>query len=63
MTVRHLPVVGRPINPPIPPRKIAIEEHFMDPTRVHPNYGDSFSGEDDQKRSRYTGFNPPNSPG
>jgi len=63
MTIRHLPVVGCPINPPTPRRKIAIEEHFIDPTRVHPNYGDSFSGEDDQKGSRYAGFNPPNSPG
>jgi len=58
MAIRQLPVVGRPTNPPDPPRKIAIEEHFIDPALVHPNYGDSFSGEFDQEGSSYGGFNP-----
>ena len=58
MAIRQLPVVGRPTNPPAPLRKIAIEEHFIDPTQVHPNYGDSFSGEFDQEGSSYAGFNP-----
>lgn len=51
MAIRHLPVVGRPTNPPAPLRKIAIEEHFIDPTQVRPNYGDSFSGEFNQEGS------------
>jgi predicted TIM-barrel fold metal-dependent hydrolase len=58
MAIRHLPVVGRPTDPPALLRKIAIEEHFIDPAQVHPNYGDSFSGEDDQEGSSYAGFNP-----
>jgi hypothetical protein len=58
MAVRQLPVVGRPTNPPTPLRKIAIEEHFIDPPQAHPNYGDSFSGEFDQEGSSYAGFNP-----
>jgi hypothetical protein len=58
MAIRQLPVVGRPTNPPAPLRKIAIEEHFIDPTQVHPNYGDSFSGDFDQEGSSYAGFNP-----
>ena len=58
MAIRQLPVVGRPTNPPAPLRKIAIEEHFIDPAQVHPNYGDSFSGEFNQEGSSYAGFNP-----
>ena len=58
MAIRQLPIVGRPTDPPAPLRKIAIEEHFIDPTLVQPNYGDSFSGEFDQQGSSYAGFNP-----
>ena len=58
MAIRQLPVVGRPTDPSAPLRKIAIEEHFIDPALVHPNYGDSFSGEDNQEGSSYAGFNP-----
>ena len=58
MAIRHLPVVGRPTEPPARLRKIAIEEHFIDPAQVHPNYGDSFSTEDNQEGSSYAGFNP-----
>jgi predicted TIM-barrel fold metal-dependent hydrolase len=58
MAIRQLPVVGRPTNPPAPLRKIALEEHFIDPALVRPNYGDSFSGEFDQEGSSYAGFNP-----
>ena len=58
MTIRQLPVVGRPTDPSAPLRKIAIEEHFIDPALVHPNYGDSLSGEDNQEGSSYAGFNP-----
>ena len=58
MAIRHLPVVGRPTDPPALLRKIAIEEHFIDPAQVHPNYGDSFSSEDNQEGSSYGGFNP-----
>ena len=36
MAIRQLPVVGRPINPPAPLRKIALEEHFIDPALVRP---------------------------
>jgi 2,3-dihydroxybenzoate decarboxylase len=58
MTIRHLPVVGRPTDQPAPLRKIAIEEHFVDPEQVHPHFGDSFSGEFAQDGSSYGGFNP-----
>ena len=58
MAIRQLPVVGRPTDAPAPLRKMAIEEHFIDPTLVQPNYGDSFSGEFDQQGSSYAGFNP-----
>ena len=58
MAIRNLPVVGRPTDPPAPLRKIAIEEHFIDPMQIHPNYGDSFSSEDNQEGSSYAGFNP-----
>jgi predicted TIM-barrel fold metal-dependent hydrolase len=58
MAIRHLPVVGRPTGPPAPLRKIAIEEHFIDPAQIRPNYGDSFSSEDNQEGSSYAGFNP-----
>ena len=58
MAIRQLPIVGRPTDAPAPLRKIAIEEHFIDPTLVQPNYGDSFSGEFDQQGSSYAGFNP-----
>src|SRR5580698_6770148 len=56
MAIRHLPVVGRPTDPPAPPRQIAIEEHFI--ALAPPNYGDSFSAEFDQQGSSYAGFNP-----
>ena len=58
MAIRILPVVGRPTDPPAPLRKIAIEEHFIDPALVHPYYGDSFSAELAQDDSDYAGFNP-----
>ena len=56
MAIRQLPVVGAPTDPPAPPRKIAIEEHFI--AVAQPNYGDSFSAEFDQQGSSYAGFNP-----
>ena len=58
MAIRILPVVGRPTDPPAPLRKIAIEEHFIDPALVQPYYGDSFSAELAQDDSDYAGFNP-----
>src|SRR5690348_15035589 len=58
MAIRQLPAVGSPTNPPAPLRKIAIEEHFVDPAQVHPNFGDTFSGEVVQEGSSYGGFNP-----
>ncbi|HUE60066.1 MAG TPA: amidohydrolase family protein [Acidimicrobiales bacterium] len=58
MTIRQLPVVGRPTDRPALLRKIALEEHFIDPALAQPNYGDSFSGEFDQEGSSYAGFNP-----
>jgi len=39
-------------------RKIAIEEHFVDPEQVRPNLGDGFGGEFAQPGSSYGGFNP-----
>ncbi len=44
MSVKLLPVIGRPTNPPPTPRKIAIEEHFSYPLLGSPNIGDSSSG-------------------
>src|SRR5260370_36792818 len=44
MAIRQLPVVGRPTSPPARPRKIALEEHVIDPGLVTPTW-DSFSGE------------------
>jgi predicted TIM-barrel fold metal-dependent hydrolase len=58
MAIRQLPIVGGPTNPSAALRKIALEEHFIDPTLVHPNYGDSFSSEFGQQESSYAGFNP-----
>jgi len=58
MTIRNLPVVGGPTDPPTQLRKIAIEEHFIDPALGEPHYGDSFSGEFAQDDSSYGGFNP-----
>ncbi|HEX4226910.1 MAG TPA: amidohydrolase family protein [Pseudonocardiaceae bacterium] len=58
MAIRQLPVVGRPATAPTPLRKIAIEEHFVDPEQVHPHFGDGFSAEFDQDGSSYGGFNP-----
>jgi 2,3-dihydroxybenzoate decarboxylase len=58
MAIRQLPAVGRPANQPARLRKIAIEEHFIDPALTHPSYGDSFSGEFGQEGSSYAGFNP-----
>jgi len=57
MAIRTLPVVGRPTEPPAPLRKIAIEEHFIDPALERPHFGDSFSGELAQDGSGYGGFN------
>jgi predicted TIM-barrel fold metal-dependent hydrolase len=54
MSIRQLPIVGGPTNPPAPLRKIALEEHVIDPAQVAPNYGDSFSGGFEQ--SSYAGF-------
>jgi predicted TIM-barrel fold metal-dependent hydrolase len=56
MPIRPLPIVGQPTNPPATPRKIAIEEHFIDPALGRPNYGDSFSDEFNQQGSSYAGF-------
>jgi predicted TIM-barrel fold metal-dependent hydrolase len=58
MTIRTLPVVGGPTEPAAPLRKIAIEEHFIDPALTDPYYGDSFSAEFAQEDSSYAGFNP-----
>jgi hypothetical protein len=54
MSIRQLPIVGGPTNPPAPLRKIALEEHVIDPAQVAPNYEDSFSGGFEQ--SSYAGF-------
>ena len=56
VSIRQLPVVGRSTSPPAPLRKIAIEEHFIDPALAHSNHGDSFSGEFAQQGSSYAGF-------
>ena len=56
MAIRTIPVVGRPTDPPAALRKIAVEEHFMDPALVDPYYGDSFSAEVAQDDSSYGGF-------
>jgi hypothetical protein len=58
MALSRLSSVGRPANPPAPLRKIAIEEHFIDPALANPNYGDSFSGEFRQQESSYADSNP-----
>ncbi|MFI9381911.1 amidohydrolase family protein [Kutzneria sp. NPDC052558] len=58
MAIRQLPVVGGPTEAPVRQRKIAIEEHFVDPQQVRPNFGDSFGGEFAQDGSSYAGFNP-----
>lgn len=58
MPIRHLPVVGTPTDPPPRLRKIAIEEHFIDPEQVRPNLGDGFTAEFAQPGSSYGGFNP-----
>lgn len=39
-------------------RKIAIEEHFIDPDQVRPTLGDAFTAEFAQPGSSYGGFNP-----
>lgn len=44
MSIKVLPVVGRPTNLPPPPRKIALEEHFSYPLLGPANIGDSTSG-------------------
>jgi 2,3-dihydroxybenzoate decarboxylase len=56
MPIRELPTIGLPTNPLGPPRKIALEEHFMSPALTHPYYGDSFGGEFSQNGR--TGFVP-----
>jgi 2,3-dihydroxybenzoate decarboxylase len=58
MAIRQLPVVGGPTEARPPLRKIAIEEHFVDPEQVQPHFGDSFTGEFGQDGSSYGGFNP-----
>jgi Amidohydrolase len=58
MGIRHLPIVGSPTIAPIRLRKIAIEEHFVDPEQVQPHFGDSFSEEFAPEGSSYGGFNP-----
>jgi 2,3-dihydroxybenzoate decarboxylase len=35
MAIRQLPIVGRPTDAPAPLRKIAIEEHFIDPDKLY----------------------------
>jgi hypothetical protein len=57
MAIRHLPVVGRPTSAPTPHRKFAIEEQVIDPARVHPNIGDTLSGESLQQGSSCGRFN------
>jgi 2,3-dihydroxybenzoate decarboxylase len=55
MAIRQLPIVGAPTNPSAPLRKIAIEEHVVDPSlRLY--YGDSFSAQ--FVSDVYGGFNP-----
>jgi predicted TIM-barrel fold metal-dependent hydrolase len=44
MSIKELPIVGRPTNSPPPPRKIALEEHFSYPLLGAPNLGDSATG-------------------
>ncbi len=39
MAIRHLPVVGSPTSAPTPLRKIAIEEHFVDPADAAAHFG------------------------
>ena len=39
MAVRHFPVVGSPTNAPPLLRKIAIEEHFVDPADAAALFG------------------------
>lgn len=58
MSIRPLPVVGGPTATREPLRKIAIEEHFIDPGLTEPHFGDGFSGEFAQEGSSYGGFNP-----
>jgi hypothetical protein len=55
MAIRQLPIVGGPTNPPAPLRKIALEEHVLDPS-LHLYYGDSFSAQFAQ--DGYGGFTP-----
>jgi predicted TIM-barrel fold metal-dependent hydrolase len=57
MAIRHLPVVGRPTIAAPRLRKIAIEEHFVDPEQDEPHFGDAFSGEFAQEGSSFGGFN------
>ena len=39
MAIRHLPVFGSPTSAPTPLRKIAIEEHFVDPAHAAALFG------------------------
>ena len=39
MAIRHLPVVGSPTSAPPLLRKIAIEEHFVDPAHAAALFG------------------------
>jgi predicted TIM-barrel fold metal-dependent hydrolase len=58
MDIRSLPIVGQPTTPPAPLRKIAVEEHYIDPSLTQPHYGNSFTGEMVQDGSDFGGFNP-----
>ena len=50
MSIRQLLIAGGPTSPPFSLHKIALEEHFIDPSLAHPFYGDSFSAEFNQVR-------------
>jgi hypothetical protein len=39
MAIRYLPVVGSPTSARTPLRKIAIEEHFVDPAHAAALFG------------------------
>ena len=39
MAIRHFPVVGSPTSAPPLLRKIAIEEHFVDPAHAATRFG------------------------
>jgi hypothetical protein len=49
MAISHLPVLGSPTSASTPLRKIALEEHFVDPAQAHRNVGEPCSGENDRR--------------